>query len=423
MTLTMKTRAALGLYSAAWPLALPALALSRRMRQGWQERILLSGPEGPVDIWMQAASAGEAYLAREILLALPDDKPLRVLITTGTSQGMDILQQAADEAEKNNLLATRLAYFPLDMPMLMNTAMQRFSPRVIVSLETELWPGMLAAAKRHDIPVLVVNGRMSASSLPGYLAVQDLLRDIAPERILAINGAARQRFSLVFGEDRVGGMNNIKFDRCPTTPQQAHKDTPVARILGGKTSTAVFGSIRQEEEAEVLEAITLVHEARPKTNLAVFPRHMHRLDFWAKALYEAGLPVVLRSQLSEAPPPGTPILWDTFGELGAAYGFARAVFVGGSLRPLGGQNFLEPLTHGVSPVIGPHWNNFDWIGRDIVDSGLVTEVPDARTLAATLIKNLNRPKPQDSVQRRAAEYIDARQGGTRSAVDCITRYL
>lgn len=423
MKLNMKTSALIAMYSMAWPIALPVLACSKRMREGWRERLLIDGPEGPVDIWIQAASAGEAYLAREILLALPDDKPLRVLLTSGTSQGMDILDAACKDAEAKTLLATRQAFFPLDAPWIMRRAMERFNPRVLVTLETELWPGMLSAAKRFEIPVISVNGRMSANSFAGYHAARKILRALAPERILAIAGSSEQRFSLVFGADKVEGMNNIKFDRCPTTPPTLPDDHPVKKILGGKAPMALFGSVRQEEEPDVLRALTRVHKARPGTTLTIFPRHMHRLDFWAKALYEAGLPVVLRSQLTEAPPAGTTILWDTFGELGAAYGFARAAFVGGSLRPLGGQNFLEPLIHGVTPIIGRHWKNFDWIGHEILKTDLVYEVADADDLADRMVKNLNRPKDRETVQRLAAEYITLRKGGTAQAVACIARYL
>ncbi|NJB67064.1 3-deoxy-D-manno-octulosonic-acid transferase [Desulfobaculum xiamenense] len=417
------TRALLGLYNLVWPLAMPALALSRRMRDGWRERVLLNGPEGPVDIWMQAASAGEAYLAEELLMALPDDKPLRVLVTSGTRQGMDILAKACEKAASKPMLATRQAFFPLDMPALMDMAMKRFSPRLMVILETELWPGLLWAARKNEIPAIIVNGRMSASSLGGYMAAGSFLRDIAPERVLAIAGTSAKRFSLVFGSDRVEEMQNIKFDRCPLEAAQPAPDAPVARILGNAAPLAIFGSVRSKEETEVVRAIARVREARPDALTALFPRHMHRLDFWAKALYEAGLPVVLRSQLTETPPAGTTVLWDAFGELGAAYGFASAAFVGGSLHPLGGQNFLEPLIHGVTPVIGPHWKNFDWIGREIIDCGLVHEVTDADALADQLIRNLNQPEPRESVRDRATRYIAERRGGTAQAAACIARYL
>lgn len=413
----------MGMYSLLWPAALPALALSSRLREGWRERTLSKVHSGPVDIWIQAASAGEAFLAREILLSLPSDTPLRVLVTSGTTQGMDILSRTCEELKPQKLLDVEHAYFPFDAPFLMKKALRHYAPRLVVTLETELWPGFLAEAKKQNIPVLLINGRMSAGSFASYVGIQDFLRDIGPKKILALNGKSTQRYAVLFGHERVETMQNIKFDRCPTEAPVLPEDHPLSRLLGVGDEVLVLGSVRKEEEPDILETLQILHRERPKTTIALFPRHMTRLDFWSKVLYETGLPVVLRSQLTTAPAPGTIILWDAFGELGAAYSLASAAFVGGSLKPLGGQNFLEPLIHGLVPVIGPHWKNFDWVGREIVESGLVCEVTDARQLARQVIVSLENPQPKNAVQKRAAEYISARTGGTAQAVACILRHL
>jgi len=150
---------------------------------------------------------------------------------------------------------------------------------------------------------------------------------------------------------------------------------------------------------------------------------MHRLDFWREALYETGLHLVMRSDLDSPPPPGSVILWDTFGELSTAYAFCRAAFVGGSLVPLGGQNFLEPLTHGVVPCTGPHWSNFAWIGRDIVDQGLVVEVDGPGELAERMARTLARPRKREAVQKKVGAYVNSRRGGTATALECILGHI
>jgi len=414
----------LGLYNLLWPLALPALWLAPRLREGFGQRILRGFPEGFMDIWIQAASGGEAYLARELVLNMPTGRALRILVTTNTRQGYEILERTAAElAELRPELSLVPAYCPFDQPSLMSRAMERTSPKVLVILETELWPGLLAAAREFDVPVLVANARMNPSSLAGYLCAGSLLRQLAPQRVLAISSEAALRFSILFGAERVERMHNIKFDRFPALPPTAPEGSPLRTILGDGTPWAVFASVRREEEPEVLQALKMIHEARPRTSLALFPRHMHRLDFWREALYEAGLSPVMRSGLTGPPPPGSTVVWDTFGELTGAYEFCKAAFVGGSLRPLGGQNFLEPLSHGIVPLSGPHWSNFSWIGREIVEQGLLREVQTPAELAEAMIKNLRRPPLREAVRAKVDAYVDSRRGGTKQVIKHIESYL
>ena len=107
------------------------------------------------------------------------------------------------------------------------------------------------------------------------------------------------------------------------------------------------------------------------------------------------IPWSLRSQTEHLVSQGTVILWDTFGELSLAYKISRAAFVGGSLAPLGGQNFLEVIIYGVVPVIGPSWENFAWIGSEIVEKGLVRIAADWREVVSILTEDLKKPKASD----------------------------
>lgn len=421
--------ALLRVYEGLWYLALPFLYLNRRLRRGFRERLFMDPPEGFRDVWLQAASAGEANLARELLPALARagkaaGKPLTAFATTCTKQGMDALEKARAAAlDQDPEAVVTLAYLPFDLPSLMRRVLDTVSPKVVVLLETELWPGMLAACREFGVPAVVANGRLTTRSLAGYLLARGILSRIGPEQVLAISEEARRRYALLFGRERVGRMENIKFDLLPQADAPGDGPLPLAPVLGDRPALALFGSVRQEEEKVVLEALRQVRAARPKTPLAVAPRHMERLDFWRKALYAAGLEPVLRSSLSGPPAPDAVILWDTFGELAAAYAHARAAFVGGSLAPLGGQNFLEALACGLTPVIGPHWKNFAWVGREVVDQGLVVEVEDADGLAAAMLRLLAKPKAREAVQRRFAACVDPHRGGTDAAVKMVRRYL
>ena len=150
------------------------------------------------DIWLQAASGGEAYLVWELLahLAVLCEKqgtpePLCVLATTWTRQGLDILQDMPGKLhEKHPWLSVRSTFFPLDAPKLMEKALDQVRPRVVGLLETELWPGLMLACEKRHVPMLILNGRMTDKSLRGYLkleaAIPGLWESIAPKHVLSL---------------------------------------------------------------------------------------------------------------------------------------------------------------------------------------------------------------------------------------------
>jgi 3-deoxy-D-manno-octulosonic-acid transferase len=422
MSLSLQHRAALEAYNLAWTAALPFLYASGRLRQGFGQRLLRGFPRDFHDVWIQAASGGEARLAcmlvREIL-AGEGEKP-SILITSCTSQGMEILNGRLPEFAENGA-EIETAYFPFDMPRIMEAAVERISPKAVVLLETELWPGLMRACRDLEAPMLVVNGRMTPSSLSGYLLLEGLFRELAPHRILATSEASARRFSLLFGRERVGLMENMKFDSL-AVGGEAEEDG-LAGVVDKASPFAVFGSIRQEEEPEAMRAVSLLLQAKPGTVIALFPRHMHRIDAWAERLSAAGVQWRFRSRLKKASPPGTVILWDVFGELAEAYGYARAAFVGGSLRPLGGQNFLEPLALGTPAVTGPHYSNFAWAGEELFKQGLVREVDGPEEAADALAKLVARPKDRNTVRKKVAAFASRHSGGTKQAAELVRSLL
>ena len=421
------------LYDAAWRLIFPLLPCFPRLRNSAYKRMVPAaitnlGWGGAIknqDVWLHAASAGEAYLAWEILKKLPKRAGgLSVLLTTCTDQGIELLDKAAAWAQSNrpDLVLTN-AYFPFDSRAQMRRALEWVAPKVVAVLETELWPGLLCACAERSVPLVLLNGRMRPSSLGRYLALRQFFRTVGPREILAISEADAMRFSLLFSPDRVRTMPNIKFDRVSTPQNTAEAGAGLAELLGARTPFAVLGSIREEEEHDVLQALRIICRERPKTTVGLFPRHMERIPAWSELLRGAELNWVLRSELPGPAAPGSVILWDVFGELGTAYGLAKAAFVGGSLRPLGGQNFLEPLSLGVATCVGPHWGNFAWAGRELVDSGLLKEVDSPESLADQMVKFLNRPPKPATVRKRFADYLATRQGGAAQCAELIAGYL
>jgi 3-deoxy-D-manno-octulosonic-acid transferase len=416
-------RLAHAVYEGLWRIAAPFLRRHRRLREGLPQRLGRTLPRGPFDLWIQAASAGEAYLACLLIDRLGSDKTYRILVTTNTRQGKDIVETAIDErfapAAPRRPVA---AYFPFDRPSLMQRALAVVQPRLVVLLETEIWPGLLCALKAGGIPVLIVNGRLQAKSLRHYRLWPGFWRALAPERILAVSAEDAARYARLFGTRRVAVMPNMKFDRIRT---DAEKDgpNPVADLVPHPSPLVVLGSVRREEEAAVALLLHHIRSDRRDLVIALFPRHMHRIAAWRRRLEAAGIPYRLRSRTTSTVDPGTVLLWDVFGELARAYAVAQAAFVGGSLAPLGGQNFLEPLTCGVVPTIGPSWETFRWVGKDLFRRELVRVARDGRQAADMLLATLAAAPSRETVQAGLADHVAARRGGTTAAVAVIERFL
>lgn len=439
--------ALLSVYGGVWRLARPLLRRNARLADGYGQRLAPDGWAGAAHLWVQAASGGEAYLAWELLRHLDSDLTnsnptssspagsgptggaragggLSVLLTTCTRQGIEVLEKARHWAAGHRSgLHVQVRYLPFDEPCLMRRALDQTIPRAVVLLETELWPGLLSACAARSIPVVVANGRMTARTLAGYLLTPGFWRHLAPTRIAAVSPDDARRFGLLFGHERATVMPNIKFDRAVPGPHaRTAPPAPASAVLRASVPLAVLGSVREEEESVLLPVVRRIVRECPAADIAVVPRHMHRVSAWVNALEQAGLPWDLRSRRT-APPPGaaagqgTVLIWDVFGELAALYACATAVFVGGSLARLGGQNFLEPLTHGVPPCVGPSRENFAWADQGLEEAGLLTGVADGEALAAALVRQLRTPPQREEVRRRFEAWMAPRRGGARLAAD------
>ena len=294
----------------------------------------------------------------------------------------------------------------------MQRAVRHIRPALMVLLEAELWPAHLAALKNAGTCILVVNGRMSAKSLKRYRWWPAFWRHLSPDGILAMSAADARRFAALFGPQRVAVIPNLKFDRLDLNSAGGDGVNPLASLFLPDVELLVLGSIREAEEEAIQNIITAIRGLRPDTVIGLFPRHVQRLAAWASWLDRRRITWRLRSRVATPVAPGTVILWDTFGELVSAYRLCRAAFVGGSLAPLGGQNFLEAVTSGVVPVIGPHWDNFAWVGEAFFKLGLIQVAADWRQAADLLAAILSRTPRRENVRRRALQYIKERQGGT-----------
>ncbi len=445
-----------GLLNLAWTAAAPLLARHPRLADGIaRRRVRLPLPRA--DLWIHAASVGEACLAVEVMESLAGENAWSILATAVTRQGYDILAGAARnpwpdpvKTDPDGRAAARVHpdFFPFDAPRLMDRAVEMIRPRAVVFLETEIWPGLLSVLRRRRIPSLMVNARMSAKSRRGYRLLGSFLRRRRPSVILPVSDEYAKNFAAIFGSGGIRTMPNIKFDRIRFSPPRPEASRALARIRG-PAPFLVCGSVREEEEEAVFRMLDRVRRiicspgcssgASPDSSpdsspgmapvIGLFPRHLHRVKPWQERLESAGIPHRRRSLFSGfqagTAAPGSVVIWDVFGELEAAYHAADAAFIGGSLAPVGGQNFMEALGAGISPVMGPSCYHFAWAGEEFFTSGLVRRVQNAEAAAALLAADLLSKDPPDRsvIRRQTKALIAPRRGGTRQAVEAIRAVL
>ena len=411
------------LYDLSWRIVIPWLRLNHRLAEGFEQRTLKDKLPS-ADIWIQAASVGESNLALEIIKTLQINKAIKILVTSNTRQGFDILKETAKShynSDKHKQVS--IGYFPFDKPAIMQKAVTDVRPVTMVLLETEIWPGLLYALKKRSCNILIVNGRLTAKSLKRYLLWPALWQMLKPDKVLAISPKDADRFGRLFGQDRVEIMPNIKFDIIAYATVAKVNQAEINAIIPGGLPFVVLASVRRQEESAVKKIIQTVLNNNPETVIGLFPRHMHRLQYWHNSFNRIGIKSTLRSEAREQVLAGTVILWDTFGELVQAYGLSKSAFVGGSLAPLGGQNFLEALVSGVIPIVGPSWDNFAWVGSEILNTGLLKVARDWKEVAKLIIQDINGASSREKVIEKTLDFVKARQGGTEQACRHIVASL
>lgn len=396
-------------------------ALRPRWRPGFAER-LGKLPEGiervrerPVRVWVHCASIGEVRAAHPLLAAVAERRPdVGMLLTTTTPEG--------NRTARSLGLAQAVGMLPADLPGLPGRLFDAALPDALVLLETELWPGLLRAARKRFVPSLVVNGRISARSFGRYRLAGGLLEPVLRDvTAFAMQAEVDRDRILALGADpsKVETFGNLKYDAL-ALPAAAPPDALAA--LRGKP-VWVAGSTHEGEEGAVADAFVTLRASIPGLRLVVAPRHLQRADPAETALTARGLKVVRRSRLAGPVPDDAVVLLDTSGELVGTYGLATAVFVGGSLVPKGGHNPLEPLAHGKPVAFGPFTHNFRDVTEVVLGSGGARRVADPAALAEAMRPWLAEPDDAARAGSEARARILSRHGAVERAMTLLERWI
>ncbi|GJE39524.1 3-deoxy-D-manno-octulosonic acid transferase [Methylobacterium persicinum] len=349
----------LQIYRAGLRIGEPAVAglLAWRARHGKEdprrlgERRGLPGrarPIGPL-VWMHGASVGEVLS----LVALVEGMIARrysVLVTTGTRTAADLIGARLPPGAVHQ-------YMPLDAPRWIERFLDHWQPDIAVVAESEIWPNTIISLDERDIPLILVNGRMSERSFRGWersrRTAAALLSRIAV--CLAQTAEDGSRFAKL-GAPRVSVVGNLKFDAPvpPADPQQLNYLRP---MMAGRP-VWLAASTHPGEEAAVARAHAELKGRFPNLLTILAPRHPRRGGEAAAIGTEAGLRTARRSAGGRPHPSVDLYVADTIGELGLFYRLCPLVFLGGSLAPRGGQNPIEAVRLDAAVLHGPHTDNF-----------------------------------------------------------------
>ncbi|GAB3260836.1 3-deoxy-D-manno-octulosonic acid transferase [Chitinimonas naiadis] len=401
-------------YTLAWLLALPLafLYLWRRgskqpdYRLNWGERLgrYPSAPDKPL-IWLHAVSVGETRaavpLVRSLLARHPDHA---ILLTQMTPTGRDTARELFGDS-------VIVAYLPYDLPFAVRRFLRHFRPRYGVLMEMEIWPNLLHGAAASQIPLYLVNARLSEKSLRGYRKVAGLVRPALAclTRVLAQSEADADRLREI-GAPSPQVLGNIKFD-------MSLEESVLARgrhwrTLFGDRPVWAAACTREGEEALLLAALAKA-DLPANTLLVLVPRHPQRFDEVAALLAVQGLRTVRRSAWSmDAPLPADTrvLLGDSLGELAAYYAAVDLAFVGGSLLPFGSHSVIEPCAQGVPVLLGPSSYNFADAVRDTVAQGAARQLNDADEVLRQVGELLRQPEQRQRMGEAGLRFVSGHRG-------------
>lgn len=396
-------------------------AFGLRSRSGLRERFGFYSPQrlavinGRPVIWIHAVSVGETRAAISLIKSLRQAWPDHALVLTNVTETGHEVAQTIPELDL-------CLFFPLDLSPVIRSVLDQLKPKLIIIVETEIWPNLIQIAAERAIPLALVNGRISDRSYPRYLRFKSLLArllqqvsqfsmqsSIDSERIIALGARS----------ERVVTSGNLKFDMAVNLDVADPALLRSRYRLPESLTLWICGSTHDGEEASLLQCYRTLLARGAELSLILVPRHPPRIPAVCDLLNALRLPFRLRSQLTEATPllaTGEVLLVDTLGELLPLYAASDLVFVGGSLVPVGGHNLLEAALVGRPVIFGPHMHNFREISQLILDAGAGSQIQSADELPELIAHYLRDPLFGMTQGRAGQELIATHAGATDRTV-------
>jgi 3-deoxy-D-manno-octulosonic-acid transferase len=401
---------------------LTPLLLARRRRQGKEHSLrvaerrgvsVTARPLGPL-VWLHGASIGELISVLPLIERIRA-REINVLVTSGTVTSGGLAEQRLPRGVIHQ-------FVPLDVPMFVRRFLDHWQPDLALFVESELWPNIMIETSRRDVPMILVNGRLSENSFRRWrnfrVTIGDLLRRL--DLCLARTPADAERLSEL-GAPHVVIPGDLKLDG-PTPPADGAKLATLKGAIGGRPLIAAASTHAGEETAMIDAHRQLLANFRGLLTLIV-PRHPERGIEVCEIARAAGLNARVRSR-GELPDAATDVyVADTVGELGLIYRLAPIVFVGGSLVKHGGQNPIEPAKLGAAILHGPHVWNFAEIYAALDQAHGAEPLADASKLTAGFAALLAQPEARARVAEAARTTVERLSGALERTLHSLDPYL
>ncbi len=386
----------------------------------YQAKSPVSGEANEGLIQMHVASVGEANIARKLITCWQEADPeQKFLVTVGTSTGFDLLEAAM-------LSHTRIGYAPLDLPPIVKRHFNRYRPQLLILVEQELWPNLLAEAKRRAIPIALCNARLSPRSADRLKkfrwAVGKMYQHLDWVGLqVADDGALFERVGI--NSEKLHTMGSIKFDPATATPT-APSLTSAKPILSRLGKHPILMALSTHAGEELLFAKAA--QKCPQVSCVIIPRHVERAKEILKELREAGFEVILRSTLKTEDTEsldGKVLLVDSTGEMPAFTPLATICFVGKTLTSSGGQNPCEAIAAKVPVIAGPHFENFEPLVTTLRENKGIKIIKDTETLAAAMQELLSNAEAKNKQSDDALLILEEHRGATAQTVSALSAIL
>ncbi len=413
------------------PILLPWILLSEKRRKTIVQRLWLGriasqskgGQPTVRPIWIHALSVGEMLSAIPLVLKILGRFPDRpVVVTASTRTGYDI----ARDRLKNSV--DRIHFFPHDFQFSVRRAATAINPALVVLVETDLWPNFLTYMKRHKVPVVLANSRLSQRSYDGYRRFSFLMgKPIASlVAICAQSIEDGRRFeALDVPSERIEITGNLKFDRGGEFDTGRSDALPRNEYVSPDEKVLVAGSTHPGEETILIENYIRLKSRYPGLRLIIAPRDPGRAASVIRMIRDNGISTY---PLNEIPPPGpispdSVIVLGRMGLLERLYTLADFAFVGGSLIPEGGHNPLEAAALGKPILFGRDMSDFREIAAALETAGGAVRLENGDALFTVLDNLLSIPEKSIEMGSRALNTFLKNGGAGEKTLAVINRFL
>ena len=363
-------------------------------------------------IWVHCVSVGEFNAARPLIDQILDIYPEHKLaITTTTITGA--------EAVRNHYQDRVIHYFfPFDLPFIVGPFVNKINPVACILLETEIWPNLINNLNKKDIPVMLINARLSERSFNKYQKFSSKLVQKTINQLTFIgsqNNSSRERFlSLGASPDKVITVGNLKFDSNEVMDSASYEEM---RLIVRKRNIVVFASTRDGEEKQIIQSYVNLKD-KFDALLLIIPRHPERFDEVFNMAIKSGLKVGRRSENLQSVEKDV-LIGDSMGEMMTYYTFCHIAFIGGSLSNTGGQNMLEAASVSKPIIFGPSVHNFEEIAKTFLENDSAIQVRDSDELMQTISELLLDLRRRLKLGRNAKATFEKHRG----AVDRLIKLI